>query len=86
MHVDKCAAQVMSFSYGKAILSPGHLWLLPQKTVSASTKHNHEMPSLKFLLVIWSGDRLLVPETEIGDFGDFSPLIKSENQAVGLRD
>lgn len=84
MQVDKCAAQVMGFSYGSVIFNQDRIQLLPLKTVSSTTGHGHVMaPSLRFLPVTWRGDRYLVPEDEIADFGNYIAGLGKYNDWAG---
>ena len=68
-HVDKCAARVMGFSYGKVISSPTLVEFLQERAASESPKHEHSR--LRFLPVIWRNDKYLVPENAIEDFADY---------------
>lgn len=71
-HVNKCEARVMGFSYGTVVRSPGLIQLMPEKTVSESTKHGHSKHStLRFLPISWRQSKYLVPENEIADFADY---------------
>ena len=68
-HVDKCAARVMGFSYGKVISSPTLIEFLQGRAVSESPGHEHS--TLRFLPVIWRYDKYLVPENAIEAFADY---------------
>lgn len=71
-HVNKCEARVMGFSYGKVVFSPSLIQLLPEKTLSDSTKHGHNRHStLRLLPISWRQVKYLVPENEIADFADY---------------
>lgn len=73
-HVNKCEASVMRFSYGKVAASPALIQMLPEKTATASTKHDHgtqAQKALRFLPIIWRQARYLVPENEITEFSDY---------------
>jgi hypothetical protein len=71
-HVNKCEARVMGFSYGKVVFSPSLIQLLPEKTVSDSTKHGHNRHStLRLLPIRWRQVRYLVPENKMADFADY---------------
>jgi hypothetical protein len=68
-HVDKCAARVMGFSFGKVISSPSLIEFLQERAASELPKHGHS--TLRFLPVIWRNDKYLVPENAIEDFADY---------------
>ena len=83
MHVDKCAAQVMGFSYGKVVFTPNLIQLVPETTVSSQTSHGHSMKATRLLPVTWRSDRYLVPEDEIADFGDYIAGLGKYNDWAG---
>src|SRR5258705_5765054 len=68
-HVDKCAARVMGFSYGKVISSPTLIEFLQERAASESPKHGHS--TFRFLPVTWRNDKYLVPDNAIEDFADY---------------
>lgn len=83
MHVDKCAAQVMGFSYGKVVFTSILIQFMPEATVSSQTRHEHSMKATRFLPVTWRSDRYLVPEDEIADFGDYIAGLGKYNDWAG---
>src|SRR5260370_8793641 len=71
LHVDKCAAQVMGFSYGRVVFAPNLIQLGPETTVSSQPSHGHSMKAtLRFLPVTRRSDRHLVPVHGLPSFGD----------------
>jgi hypothetical protein len=89
IHVDKCAAQVMGFSYGRVVFKPNMIELIPDKTTSrkgdahqAHDAHQAGQP-LRFLPVMWRGNRHLVPEKEIAHFGDYVAGLGDYNNWIG---
>ncbi len=84
VHVDKCAAQVMSFSYGRVVSSADFIQLLPENAASARQNHGHLMQAAtRFLPVSWRGNFYLVPEDEIADFGDYVAGLGKYNEWAG---
>jgi len=79
-HVDKCAARVMGFSYGKVISSPTLIELLAERTASESPKHQHS--TLRFLPVIWRNDKYLVPENAIEAFANYVAGLGEYNDPI----
>jgi len=56
LHVDKCAARVMGFSFGSVIVTPTKLQLIPEARFTSSNNHNHSQnhaDSEEFLFVKW---------------------------------
>ncbi|HEV3469229.1 MAG TPA: hypothetical protein VG148_07900 [Pyrinomonadaceae bacterium] len=77
-HVNKCAAQAVGVVYGRAEFTPSLVRFVPEFSRGASRPHahgdQHHAPppaELRFVPVEWGGQRLLVPEDEMDDFGDF---------------
>ncbi len=71
LHVDKCAARVMGFSYGSVRITPTTLELIPERNMASTSSHGHRpSTSNKFLFVKWRGVFYITRENQIGDFGD----------------
>lgn len=81
--VDKCAAQVMGISYGKAVVGPHGVRF--QTEVSAKSKsgsHSGHLPKPDHLLFVrWKEGRLLVPEGALADFGDYAAGLGRHNKS-----
>lgn len=75
MKVNKCAAQVDDFSYGKASISPTQVQLIPERPLRPHDPNGHAHGSQhadhNFVPVTFKGDRLLIAESEMPDFGDY---------------
>ncbi|HEX8143926.1 MAG TPA: hypothetical protein VF553_15110 [Pyrinomonadaceae bacterium] len=71
--VDKCQARLMGLSYGKVIVTPTLVQLLPEH--GARSTHTHaahgQATASKYIPVVWRGSHHLIPETEMADFGDY---------------
>jgi hypothetical protein len=84
MHVDKCAAQVMGFSYGRVLSKPNLIELFPEKAISRNGHDAHQVRQpLRFLPVTWRGNRHLVPEKEIANFGEYVAGLGNYNEWIG---
>jgi hypothetical protein len=78
-HVNKCAAQAVGVVHGRAEFTPTLVRFVPEFSGGASSPHahgreHHAAPppaELRFVPVEWDGERLLIPEGEMDDFGDF---------------
>ena len=81
LHVDKCAATVMSVSYGK-VLSPGDVvQLVTEVSVSKKTGHSHgSRPRTDLITVRFRGSRYLVPRQRISAFGDYVAGLGTYNE------
>lgn len=84
MSVNKCAAYVRSFSYGKVKVTPTSIELYTEKTVKPSSLDKHTPPELptRLLTVRWRGVNYLIPEKEMGDFGDYVAGLGSYNSGT----
>jgi hypothetical protein len=84
VHVNKCAAQVMGFSYGQVSASPAFVRLIPERTFRQETSHQHggQQTENNFIPVKFRGDRLLVPESEMADFGDYTVGLGKFNESA----
>jgi hypothetical protein len=75
VHVNKCMAQVMGFSYGSASYAPSLVQFFPEYTSQASDAGHghgtHQAPGVRWIPVIWRGTNHLIPENEMSNFGDF---------------
>jgi hypothetical protein len=73
VRVDKCAARVMSLSYGTVRFTSTQFQLQPQFAKSAKSQHAHDTASFAFdfVGVKWRKTLMLVAETEMPDFGDY---------------
>jgi hypothetical protein len=75
MHINKCEARVMGFSYGAAGAAGALVEFKTEISQSSSHSHGHaHTPTpvkLRFLPVTWRGVRYLVGEHEIEDFFDY---------------
>ena len=72
-HVDKCAARVMDFSYGKVVVTSTLITFVPERRPKASASHNADSHSMTtdFVPAKWRGAHYLVGENEMKDFGDY---------------
>lgn len=73
LHVDKCAASVMGFSYGSVIATPTTLTLIPEVDFKRDHGHGHtkhNVVSNKFLFVEWRSISYLVRDRDMTDFLD----------------
>lgn len=78
-NVDKCQARVMGLTTGRVEVTPTVIRFIPEFKKSARRAHGgahaagaHAAPAvMQFVPVVWRGDRLLVPENEMSDFGDY---------------
>jgi hypothetical protein len=83
-HVNKCEARITGLIYGSRVeVSPTLVQFFPE--FSKDSKHGHGkthdaaqthdgaqmLAPLRFVPVRWRGERLLVEESEMGDFGDY---------------
>lgn len=84
LHVDKCAAHVMDFSYGKVAVTDRFITLLPERMPKKSSSHgdSHKM-STRYLRVIWRSAHYLVDETEVASFGDYVAGLGRYNEGLG---
>jgi hypothetical protein len=72
--VNKCAAQVEGFSYGKVASLPPVNRFIPDKVISSGHGHGHgqlSQTTINFVPVRFRNERLLIPETEMSEFGDY---------------
>ena len=83
MDVDKCAAQVMGFSYGNVTVGSNGIELSPVKTLHAPVQHSHA-PALpqNFVTVTWRS-RYLVPKNRVADFCDYVAGLGKYNDWAG---
>jgi hypothetical protein len=78
-HVNKCAAQAVGVVHGRAEFAPPLVRFIPEFSRGARSPHAHghdhaaapAPAELRFVPVEWRGERLLIAEEEMGDFGDF---------------
>lgn len=71
LHIDKCAARVMGFTYGSVAATTTTLQLLPERETRSKSSHANGHRSLsRFLFVSWRGVFYLTRESQIADFGD----------------
>lgn len=83
LHVDKCAARVMGFSYGSVNVTPTTLNLVTERDVRSVSSHgHHESAAQEFLFVTWRGASYLTTKAEIGDFGDLIAGLGKFNDEV----
>ncbi|HEY1403314.1 MAG TPA: hypothetical protein VGB05_04245, partial [Pyrinomonadaceae bacterium] len=75
LKVNKCAALVEDFSYGKASISATQIQLGPERSFRPhdpnAHSHGSQHTDYNFVPVTLRGDRLLVGESEMPDFGDY---------------
>ncbi|HLL72427.1 MAG TPA: hypothetical protein VK363_13380 [Pyrinomonadaceae bacterium] len=77
-HIDKCQARVMGLTYGRVEASPTLVQFFPEFSKTSRHTHGHSRSrgsakaTLRFVPVTWRGQRLLVREDEMGDFGDYA--------------
>lgn len=74
--VNKCEARIVRLAYGKVSVSPNVIHFFPDfKKTAASHAHlrgaTDSLAAMRFVPVEWRGERLLIPEDEMADFGDF---------------
>ncbi|HEX7176255.1 MAG TPA: hypothetical protein VF240_13415 [Pyrinomonadaceae bacterium] len=71
--VNKCAAQVDDFSYGRVVVSPTLVMLVPERAMRprGAHGHGHHPSGNHYVPVKFRGERLLIPEGEMSDFGDY---------------
>jgi hypothetical protein len=84
MNVNKCAAYVENFSYGEVKVTPTAIEFHTEKTVKPSSLDKHtpyQLPT-RYLPVKWRGVAYLVPEKEMGDFGDYVAGLGSYNSGL----
>jgi hypothetical protein len=76
-HVNKCAAQAVAVVYGRAEVTPTVVKFVPEFSKGTHGHGQHARPAapppaeMRFVPVEWRGERLLVPEERMGDFGDY---------------
>lgn len=93
-HVDKCRAAVMGLVYGRVEATPALVQFFPEldKLPARSNHGGHAAPAearasravLRFVPVEWRGQRLLVAEDEMADFGDYVAGLGRYNQWVSF--
>lgn len=75
LKVNKCAAQVEDFSYGKASISATQIQLIPERMLRPhdpnAHSHGSQHADQDFVPVTFRGDRLLIAKREMPDFGDY---------------
>jgi hypothetical protein len=71
VHVDKCAARVMGFSYGSVIATPNSIQLVPEGEFSPTRHgHSHSGVESKFLVIRWRSAPYLTIEKYVEEFLD----------------
>lgn len=78
--VDKCRATVMGLAYGGVALAGGAVEFRPELRRHfghdghelKARDHGGAHAAMKYLPVAWRGERLMIGEGEIGDFGDYA--------------
>lgn len=74
--VNKCEARVVRLAYGKVDATPTLIHFFPEFRKTAAS-HGHlrgatdSLAAMRFVPVEWLGERLLIAEDEMGDFGDY---------------
>ena len=84
VQVNKCAAQVEGFSYGEVVSQASVKQFISDKVVSSGHAHGPEQPSqrtINFVPVLFRNERLLIPETEMPDFGDYVAGLGTYNES-----
>lgn len=84
MRVNKCAAQVEGFSYGKVTSLPPINQFIPDGVVSSGHTHGHgksAQSTINFVPVRFRNARLLIPETEMPSFGDYVAGLGTFNES-----
>ncbi len=75
MKINKCAAHVEDFSYGKASVTATRIQLIPERPFRPPDPkehaHGRQHADHDFVPVTFRGDRLLIAESEMPDFGDY---------------
>lgn len=89
--IDKCQARVMGLTYGRVEASPTLVKFFPEFDKMASNAHGHshspkktERAALRFVPVAWRGERLLVGESQMDDFGDYAAGLGRYNYNPGF--
>lgn len=76
-HVDKCQALVMGVIYGRVEVTPTLITFFPE-FIKSSKSHGHqhsqmdEAAAMPFVPVKWQDGLILVPLSEIAEFGDYA--------------
>lgn len=90
-HVNKCAALVTGLVYGRAEASPSLVRFFPEVDKVRADGHEGEhmhaaapRASISYVPVGWRGERLLVAEGEMEDFGDYVAGLGRYNQWAGF--
>jgi len=85
--VDKCRAAVMRIVYGRVEATPTLVRFFPELEKTSAHAHGGghapsavTRPVLRFVPVEWRGERMLVGEDEMGDFGDYVAGLGRYNQ------
>ncbi|HJU54275.1 MAG TPA: hypothetical protein VJ715_06880 [Pyrinomonadaceae bacterium] len=85
--VNKCEAKVVEFSYGKAMNLTPVIQLTTEQTVSSGHSHgrSHSIQgAINFVPVKYRGERILIPEDKMSDFGDYVAGLGDFNGALAI--
>ena len=94
-HVNKCEARVMGLVYGRVEATPALVQFFPELDKASAGAHGggHHGGArkdvapravIRFVPVMWRGERLLVSEEEMADFGDYVAGLGRYNEYAGL--
>jgi hypothetical protein len=90
-HVNKCAAQVTGLVYGRVEATPTLVQFFPELDKRPASGHGghgeHRTPPapravIRYVPVEWRGERLLIAEDEMADFGDYVAGLGNYNGEV----
>ena len=84
-NVNKCAAMLMGLSFGKVVASPTSVRLIYEyHRLSNSHGHGHSPKAapteIKFRPIKWRGNRYLIEEKRMAEFGEFVAGLGKHNQ------
>lgn len=87
--VNKCEAKVEEFSYGKAMNLSPVIQFTTEQTISSGHSHGggHSIQgAINFVPVRYRGERILIAEDEMPDFGDYVAGLGNYNVALSISD
>lgn len=84
MNVNKCAAYVRNFSYGRVKVTPNLIEFHAEKAIKPSSLDRgdpYKLP-VRFIPVKWRGVAYLIQEKEMADFGDYIAGLGNHNAGL----